>query len=145
MLGLGLGGFADGIVFHQLLQWHSMGSAAVPPTTMAAMRQNMAWDGWFHIATLLLTTIGVYALLRDARRRVELPAPRQFTGLLLLGWGIFNLVEGIVDHQILGVHHVRDLPVRQPVYDWVFLLVGGVGLVAAGWLLTRQRRGLARR
>ncbi|MCK1539441.1 DUF2243 domain-containing protein, partial [Bradyrhizobium sp. 176] len=24
LLGLGLGGFFDGIVFHQLLQWHHM-------------------------------------------------------------------------------------------------------------------------
>ena len=29
-------------------------------------------------------------------------------GLVLAGWGIFNLLEGIVDHHLLGVHHVRD-------------------------------------
>ena len=45
---LGLGGFVDGIGFHQLAQWHSMGSAILPPTTMETMKQNMAWDGWFH-------------------------------------------------------------------------------------------------
>jgi uncharacterized membrane protein len=27
-------------------------------------------------------------------------------GLVLTGWGIFNVVEGLIDHQILGVHHV---------------------------------------
>jgi hypothetical protein len=26
---------------------------------------------------------------------------------MLAGWGAFNLVEGIVDHQILTVHHVN--------------------------------------
>jgi hypothetical protein len=31
-------------------------------------------------------------------------------GVLLAGWGGFNLVEGLVDHQLLGNHHVRDLP-----------------------------------
>ena len=145
MLGLGLGGFADGVALHQILQWHSMGSAVVPPATMAAMRQNMVWDGWFHAAMLVLTTIGVYALLRDARRRAELPTPRQFTGLLLLGWGLFNLVEGIVDHRILGLHHVRDLPAYAPAYDWIFLAIGGAALIAAGWWLARLQHPLAPR
>jgi uncharacterized membrane protein len=44
-LGIGLGGFADGILLHQIMQWHNMGSAVVLPTTMAGMQQNMVWDG----------------------------------------------------------------------------------------------------
>jgi uncharacterized membrane protein len=51
VLGFGLGGFIDGIALHQIAQWHNMGSAKVPPITMEAMQQNMAWDGWFHVAT----------------------------------------------------------------------------------------------
>ena len=138
LLGLGLGGFADGIALHQIAQWHNMGSAILPPVTMEAMRRNMAWDGWFHVATLALTVAGVYALLRDARRAVPLPRPRAFTGQLLLGWGIFNLVEGLVDHHLLQLHHVRDMPVHVPLYDWLFLGIGGVGLVVLGWLLARE-------
>jgi uncharacterized membrane protein len=139
LLGLGLGGFADGIALHQIAQWHNMGSAVLPPTTMEAMKQNMAWDGWFHVATLLLTTIGVYLLLRDARDGVPLPRPSAFTGQLLLGWGIFNLVEGVIDHHVLNLHHVRDLPAHVPLYDWIFLGVGGIGLILAGWALARSR------
>jgi hypothetical protein len=41
ILGLGLGGFIDGIALHQIAQWHNMGSAVGPPTTMDAMMQNM--------------------------------------------------------------------------------------------------------
>jgi uncharacterized membrane protein len=137
VLGLGLGGFADGIALHQIAQWHNMGSAVVPPTTMEAMKQNMAWDGWFHVATLVLTTAGVYWLLRDARAGVALPSARAFTGLLLLGWGVFNLVEGLIDHHLLGIHHVRDMPVHVPLYDWLFLGIGGVGFIALGWLMSR--------
>jgi uncharacterized membrane protein len=107
---------------------------------MEAMKQNMAWDGWFHVATLVLTTIGVFMLLRDARRGGPLPTPGAFTGLLILGWGIFNLVEGVVDHQLLGIHHVRDMPVHVPMYDWLFLAIGGLGFIALGWLLSRERR-----
>lgn len=144
VLGLGLGGFIDGIVLHQIAQWHNMGSAIVPPTTMEAMRQNMTWDGWFHAATLLLTLVGVYLLLRDARAGMALPDMKAFTGQLLLGWGLFNLVEGLVDHHLLQLHHVRDMPVHVPVYDWVFLGVGGVGLIAVGWLLSRSTSPAAR-
>jgi uncharacterized membrane protein len=42
VLGLGLGGFIDGIALHQIAQWHNMGSAKLPPITMEAMQQNMA-------------------------------------------------------------------------------------------------------
>ena len=45
VLGLGLGGFVDGIALHQIMQWHNMGSAVLPPTTRDAMAQNMVWDG----------------------------------------------------------------------------------------------------
>jgi uncharacterized membrane protein len=138
VLGLGLGGFVDGIVLHQIMQWHNMGSAVVPPTTMAAMQQNMLWDGLFHAATWLLTVAGVYLLLRDARRGFALPGPGVFTGQLVLGWGLFNLVEGLVDHHLLGIHHVRDMPAHLPAYDWLFLVVGGLGFIVLGWLFARR-------
>ena len=28
-----------------------------------------------------------------------------FTGDLLHGWGTFNLIEGVVDHHLLNLHH----------------------------------------
>lgn len=139
VLGVGLGGFVDGIALHQIAHWHNMGSAVLPPVTLEAMRQNMAWDGWFHAAVWACTLAGAYLLLRDARAGRALPAPLPFTGQLLLGWGLFNLVEGVANHHLLELHHVRDLPVHVPAYDWIFLVVGGVGLAALGWWL--QRRG----
>ena len=136
ILGLGLGGFVDGIVLHQIMQWHNMGSAVVPPTTLAAMQRNMAWDGWFHAAVWLLTMVGVYRLLADARNGEPLPDGRAFSGLLLLGWGWFNLVEGLVDHHLLDLHHVRDMPAHVPLYDWLFLGIGGLGFIVLGWALS---------
>ena len=139
LLGLGLGGFVDGIVLHQILQWHNMGSAVLPPTTMPAMKQNMLWDGLFHAATWLLTLAGVYLLLREGRRGALLPSAGAFTGQLVLGWGIFNLLEGLIDHHLLSIHHVRDMPAHVPLYDWLFLAVGGLGFIVLGWLLSRRR------
>jgi len=144
-LGVGMGGFIDGIVLHQILGWHNMGSSVVPPTTMDAMRRNMTWDGLFHAAVWLITLAGIYLLLTDARRGAPLPSARAFTGQLLLGWGAFNLVEGIVDHVLLNIHHVRDLPVHVPLYDWVFLLVAGIGFAVAGWAMAREPGAPVRR
>lgn len=138
ILGLGLGGFVDGILMHQVAQWHNMGSAVVPPTTMAAMADNMRWDGFFHAAVWLMTLIGVYWLLEDARKGVPLPDGKAFTGLLMLGWGLFNLVEGIIDHHLLGLHHVRDLPAHVPLYDWLFLVIGGAGFILLGCMMARS-------
>jgi uncharacterized membrane protein len=135
-LGVGLGGFADGIALHQIAHWHNMGSAVLPPHTVEAMRQNMRWDGLFHAATWLITLAGVWLLWHDGRRGA-VPPGRVLAGQMLLGWALFNLVEGIIDHHLLELHHVRDLPAHVPLYDWAFLLIGGVLLGAVGWWMSR--------
>jgi uncharacterized membrane protein len=132
LLGVGMGGFLDGIVLHQIAQWHQMLSAAVPPETMEAMKRNMAADGWFHLATWLVTLAGVAVLWSAVRGPGRLPSTRSMAGYLLAGWGAFNLVEGIIDHHLLELHHVRDLPFHAPLYDWVFLALGGIGFILAG-------------
>jgi len=136
---MGLGGFVDGILLHQILQWHNMGSARLPPVTMELARRNMQWDGFFHAGVWLLTLLGVYLLLRDGQRKRVLPSAQAFTGQLLIGWGGFNLVEGIIDHHLLQLHHVRDLPAHVPLYDWLFLLMGGLGLMLLGWRLSHRQ------
>ena len=135
LLGIGLGGFLDGILLHQILQWHSMLSARIPPHDMEAMRISMAADGWFHLATWLVTLAGVMVLWSALRGPGPLPRERSLLGWALIGWGSFNLIEGMVNHLILGLHHVRDLPQHVPAYDWLFLLVGGLGFIALGFLL----------
>jgi uncharacterized membrane protein len=125
---------------HQILEWHNMGSSVLPPTTMEAMRRNMVWDGEFHAAVWAITLLGIFLLLHDARHGVPLPSARAFAGQLLLGWGAFNVVEGLVDHHVLNLHHVRDLPTHVPRYDWLFLAVAGVGFALLGWTLARVPR-----
>lgn len=56
---------------------------------------------------------------------------------MIAGWGGFNLVEGLVDHQLLGVHHVRDDLGGPLAWDLGFLALGAA-LVAVGWLLMRS-------
>lgn len=79
-LGLGMGGFVDGILFHQILQIHNMLSARVPKTTIPNIEINMFWDGMFHAFTWVMTAIGI-AMLWKAARRVDVP----WLGKVLVG------------------------------------------------------------
>jgi uncharacterized membrane protein len=138
LIGVGLGGFVDGIVLHQILQWHNMLSAVYPPHNMEAMKLNMTWDGYFHAFVWLLTLAGIYILFKAGKNGSTFPRTRQFTGMLLLGWGIFNLVEGIINHQLLSLHNVREIA-GADIYNYTFLAIGGVGLILLGGLMARKK------
>ena len=140
-LGIGLGGFVDGIVLHQMLQWHHMltSHGDYPPNTVAGLEVNTLWDGIFHAGTWLATAVGLWLLWRAARRADVPWSGRAFTGALAIGWGGFNLVEGIVDHHILTIHHVRYSGSRALPWDLAFLAFGAL-LVLAGWMLIRAGR-----
>ncbi|MBO1055861.1 MAG: DUF2243 domain-containing protein [Dolichospermum sp. JUN01] len=137
-LGLGLGGFVDGILLHQILQWHHMLSSIRPLTTDTNTDVNMVWDGLFHALDWVLTVVGVTLLWR-AGGRADVPWLSQtFGGSLLIGAGLFNLVEGVIDHQILGIHHVKPGP-NQLAWDIGFLALGGL-FVVIGWIMIHQER-----
>lgn len=138
LFGLGLGGFFDGIVLHQLLQWHHMVSSWYPPTTLENLRLNTLWDGIFHSATYVFVVLALYFFWRVAHRGHVYWSGALMCGACLIGWGVFNMVEGVIDHHILGVHHVNELveSARRGVYDIVFL-VWGVAMTVAGWTLWR--------
>ncbi|WP_084959190.1 DUF2243 domain-containing protein [Thermoactinospora rubra] len=127
MLGLGIGGFADGIVLHQLLGWHHMLTGWYPHDD----RLNMIGDGLFHLGCLVLVCLGIAALAR-----IGPVSGRELTGWIITGWGVFNVVEGIIDRQLLGVHHVRHGP-DQLLWDLGFLGFGAA-LIVAGLVLARR-------
>ena len=63
LFGLGLGGFFDGIILHQVLQWHHMlTSAGYPPDSVRNLQINVMWDGLFHMSTYAFTAAGLYVL-----------------------------------------------------------------------------------
>ncbi len=106
-LGLGLGGFFDGIILHQVLQWHHMAtSAGYPPDSVANLQMNVFFDGLFHATTYIFVAIGLAILWRAARRPHAPWSGKMLAGSILMGFGIFNLVEGIINHHLLGLHHL---------------------------------------
>jgi uncharacterized membrane protein len=139
LLGLGLGGLFDGIVLHQLLQWHHLvTSAGYPPDSVENLKVNTFWDGVFHAATYVFVVLGLVVLWRASRHRQVRWSGTVLLGSLLMGFGIFNLVEGTVDHQILGLHHVNETAPREQWILWdLGFLAWGAGMLAAGCLLLR--------
>ncbi len=139
LLGIGLGGFIDGILLHQLLQWHHMLTARLPATDLVNLKVNMVWDGLFHAFTWLTTVAGLALLWRATGRSDVVRSTRAFTGSLVLGWGLFNVVEGMIDHELLQIHHVHPGD-DQLSWDVAFLVLGAA-LIAAGWTaITRDDR-----
>jgi uncharacterized membrane protein len=139
LLGLGLGGFVDGIVLHQILQWHHMltSTEQYSAVTVEALKVNSAADGFFHAATWIFTVVGLVLLWRATRGRRAWTG-RGLTGLILAGWGLFNLVEGVVDHHLLQIHHVRS-GANELLYDLGFLALGAA-LLIGGLLMYRRDR-----
>ncbi len=138
LLGVGLGGFVDGIVLHQLLQWHHLLSnqGDYPVTTVAGLEANTLADGRFHAATWFAVAAGVALLWSRAEATRRPGSGRALVGWALVGWGVFNLLEGVVNHHLLELHHVREGG-RETTWDLAFLALGGV-LVVVGAVLARR-------
>ncbi|MEW5857412.1 MAG: DUF2243 domain-containing protein [Cyanobacteriota bacterium] len=137
VLGMGQAGFFDGIVIHQLLQWHHMFSSVKTDATVAGLELNTLGDGLFHLLDWLLTLIGIFLLWRAAKHSNYLSAPT-FIGSLLLGFGVFNLIEGVIDHHLLGIHHVRA-GLHTLGYDVGFLAISAL-IASAGWMVLQSAK-----
>jgi uncharacterized membrane protein len=141
LFGLGLGGFFDGIVLHQVLQWHHMLSSWYPIDTIENLKLNTLWDGLFHSLTYVFVVVGLFILWRTAHRRHLVWSNKLLVGTLLLGFGLFNAVEGLIDHQILGVHHVNEqVPEPQRLAWDIGFLAWGAAMIAGGWFSVRSGR-----
>ena len=142
LFGLGLGGFFDGIVLHQVLQWHHMvTSAGFPADSVENLEMNTFFDGLFHASTYIFVVLGLLLLWRSAHKAHLWWSGKMLAGTILMGFGLFNLVEGIVNHHLLGLHHVNEtVPRDQWIYWDVGFLVWGAAMLVGGLFLLRAGR-----
>lgn len=137
LLGFSLGGFFDGIVLHQVLQWHHVFSA-VQAASLQDQRAQLQADGWFHLRMYAVAGLALYLLWRA---RVEYARPRADRVLwanVLVGFGTWHALDGMLVHGLLGWHHIR-MDVANPVpWDLLWLALFGLAPLVAGWWL-RQR------
>ena len=144
-LGIGLGGFVDGIVLHQILQWHHMlsGEGSFAKTTVGGLEDDTLADGLFHAGTWLAVAAGIYFLWRRTDDWRWAAGGRAFVGWLLVGWGLLNVVEGVVNHRVLGLHHVREgAGIDQRAWDLGFLAFGFAPIVGGRLFAKSAERAL---
>src|SRR3954469_14223670 len=82
--GVGVAGFVDETVFHQLLHWHHFYDKG---TTAA----GLVSDGLFHAGSWICTVAGLF-LFADLLRR-DAAVPRHLWGGGLLGLGAFQVYD----------------------------------------------------
>jgi uncharacterized membrane protein len=93
LLGVGLGGFVDGIVFHQILQWHHMLSneGGYPASTLGGLKDNTLADGLFHAVAWLAVVLGLTVLGRRSADWRSALNGRALLGWIVLGWGSLQI------------------------------------------------------
>jgi uncharacterized membrane protein len=130
VLGFGFLGALDGIIFHQLLQWHSVYMATDRPGQIVS-------DGLFHFAVTITLVIGGILLWVAGNPTAHNRGIRLLVGWFLIGGGIFNLTEGIINHHILQIHRVKPADPNPLLYDLAFL-GSGVVLIVIGYLIKKH-------
>lgn len=141
VLGIGMGGFIDGIVMHQILQVHAMLSNKIAATEYVGKSVNMFWDGIFHFFCLLVVLTGVVLLWKLLFRTDVERSGKLLGGGLLLGWGVFNIVEGLINHQILKLHNVVELSPNHDIGNFIFLGISVVMLIAGFIIVNSRNKG----
>ncbi|MBG6184188.1 putative membrane protein [Arthrobacter sp. CAN_A214] len=134
LFGCGLVAFVDEAVFHQILHWHHF----YDRSTTAA---GLVSDGIFHAFSWGATVCALF-LFADLRRRGALSLPA-WTGGVLLGSGIFQLYDGVVQHKVFGLHQIR-YGVDLAVYDLLWNFTALVLIVSGGAVLLVRRRRAGR-
>lgn len=137
--GFGLGGLADGILLHQVLQWHNLVTARVPADSLEGLQTNLFWDGVFHLSTTIVLVVAVLLLWRGWERKGRATGNlAALAGLALIGWGGFHVVDQLVFHELLDLHHIRQDAANAALYNWGYFAVGLV-LAAMGWWLLHTK------
>ena len=99
LLGFGLGAFFEGILLHHI-------------ATL------------FYMAVWALTVAGVLLLWLAMRGPGPLPASRSFIAYFLGGWGVFNMCEGVLRHDLAD--------------EWL-IFATGLGFLLLSLILSRMR------
>jgi uncharacterized membrane protein len=132
LIGIGVAGFVDETVFHQLLHWHHFWDGGTPGAALVS-------DGLFHAGSWLGLVAGAFWIADLRRRRVD--DLRAWVAGILLGAGAFQLYDGTVQHKLLHLHQIRYRVTIWP-YDLAWNVTAGLLLVAGAvlWQHSRRRR-----
>lgn len=132
-MGVAFGGFFDGIVLHQILQWHHLLSG-LSGGRWGDLRVQLLADGLFHALMYVLAAIALVLLVR---RRHSLSVPGARDALLVMfitGFALWHLLDAVLSHWLLGIHRIRMDSTQPMAWDIGWLLVFGL----LPWLWARH-------
>lgn len=135
LFGIGLAAFMDEVVFHQLLHWHHFYDRSTASAALVS-------DGLFHAFGWFATVASLF-LFANLRRRNAL-WPKRWAGAILLGAGIFQLYDGIVQHKLLKLHQIRYNVDILP-YDIAWNAAAAALIIIGAFLLLWTRREMRNR
>jgi uncharacterized membrane protein len=138
-LGFALGGFFDGILLHQVLQWHHLLSGIEEARTDIGFL--IMTDGLFHVLMYVIAAAGLWLLWR-ARKQFGAPgADRLLLADALIGFGVWHVIDSFLSHWILGIHRIR-MDVDNPLFwDLLWFVVFGLLPAAIGLIMRRGGSG----
>ena len=129
LIGIGVAAFLDEVLFHQLLHWHHFYDKSTATAGLVS-------DGFFHAGGWLAVVVGLF-LFADLQRRGDTVVHRVWAGGFL-GWGAFQVYDGLIQHKIFGLHQIR-YDVDLLAYDLVWNLSGAAGILIGVLVLYRKR------
>lgn len=139
-LGFALSGFFDGILLHQILQWHHLLSAV----RGGDLRFQILMDGYFHLLMYVVAAFGLYLLWRRRRAFEQPGSSRGVLAYMLVGFGLWHVLDAVASHWILGIHRIKQDAANPLLWDLGWLIVFGLIPLAAGSWLRRGGAGRAK-
>lgn len=137
LLGFGLGGFFDGILLHQVLQWHHLLISVKGPVFQNIETQILA-DGLFHVLMYIIAMVGLWLLWRSRKEYAESGADRHLLGSAFIGFGVWHILDSILSHWILGIHRIRVDSENVLFWDLLWFFVFGIVFVVIGWIVRKR-------
>src|SRR5690606_27734085 len=136
LLGFALSGFFDGILLHQVLQWHHL-LLGVQAEPFRDMRVQILVDGLFHVLMYAIALGGLWSLWRG-RESPDLLAGRKLMSRVLIGFGAWHVLDAVVSHWLLGIHRIKMDSPNPLAWDLLWFVVFGIVPIVAGLLLGRS-------
>ncbi|WP_345248608.1 DUF2243 domain-containing protein [Pigmentiphaga soli] len=131
LTGFGLSGFFDGILLHQILQWHHLLSA-ITRGVLGDIRGQVMADGLFHAAMYVVAAAGLWLLYRSRATLALAGANRRLLADFWIGFGVWHVVDAVFSHWITGIHRIRMDSPTPLAWDLAWLFVFGLIPLAAG-------------
>lgn len=142
-LGFALGGFFDGILLHQILQWHHLLSG-LEGEAFRDIRVQILADGVFHALMYVVAAAGLWLLWRARGDFGRAGADRRLIANGLIGFGAWHITDALLSHWITGIHRIRMNSADPLVWDLFWLVAFGLVPLAIGIWMRAIGRGLGR-